>query len=712
MRSGRGTIRALGLGVSLAALLAIAAGHAETVVTQGLGGGPGLVDMPTGEANADGQVTVGFSAFGGISRTSLNFQIAPWVSGSFRYTGVRRWDDVVASDFPTYYDRSFDLRFHILKEGDWQPAVTVGLNDFIGTGLQSGEYVAATKTFRDGTVKVTAGLGWGRLGSYGAIAAPFGSDRDTSLSGDTGGNLSVGQWFRGDMAPFAGIEWQVNDRLGLKVEYSSDDYTREAQERQVFDRRSPLNFGVEYQATNQIRLGAYYLYGSELGLAAHIALNPYKRPTGGIIDNAPFPMEVRPARASDPDAWSPEWTDQPGVGDVLRKNLETRLEDDGIRVEAIGFTGNRAQLRVSSTRYDAEAQIIGRAARALTQVMPASVETFEIVPMVRGIPAAAVVVQRSDLERLEFSPDLAGGIAAAAVVTDAAPLPALVSVAEPLPRFRWSVTPYVRTSLFDPDQPFRGDLGLRGQASFDIAPNLVLSGSLTHKLVGNLDQSDRVSNSVLPRVRSDVQRYNQADGLLLEKLTLAWYTRPARNLYGRVTAGYLERMYGGVSGELLWKPPESRLALGVEVNYARQRDFDQQFGFRDYSIATGHVSAYYNFGDEYLAQVDVGRYLAGDVGATLTLTRQFANGWQVGAFATKTNVSAEDFGEGSFDKGIRVTIPLNWMTGLPSQTQVTSTIRPVTRDGGARLDVDGRLYETVRSYHDPSMDNQWGRFWR
>jgi hypothetical protein len=103
-------------------------------------------------------------------------------------------------------------------------------------------------------------------------------------------------------------------------------------------------------------------------------------------------------------------------------------------------------------------------------------------------------------------------------------------------------------------------------------------------------------------------------------------------------------MYAGASAELLWKPVDSRLALGVEVNYAQQRDFDQLFGLRDYNIVTGHVSAYYDFGKGYHGQLDVGRYLAGDVGATLSIDREFANGWRLGAFATLTDVTSEDFG--------------------------------------------------------------------
>ena len=168
---------------------------------------------------------------------------------------------------------------------------------------------------------------------------------------------------------------------------------------------------------------------------------------------------------------------------------------------------------------------------------------------------------------------------------------------------------------------------------------------------------------------------------------------------------------GRVSGELLWKPVNSRLALGIEANYALKRDYDQLLGFQGYRVATGHASAYYDFENGFLAQVDVGRYLAGDIGATFSIDRVFNNGWSVGGFFTRTNVSAAEFGEGSFDKGIRFTIPVTWFLGSPSQRSVGTTIRPIQRDGGARVHVPGRLYEQVRGAHRNVLSEQWPRFW-
>ena len=245
--------------------------------------------------------------------------------------------------------------------------------------------------------------------------------------------------------------------------------------------------------------------------------------------------------------------------------------------------------------------------------------------------------------------------------------------------------------------------------------NSVISGLLGEcglKAFGNRDKSTRPSDSILPHVRSDANIYDKQGASGLEYLTLEYFARPGRNLYSRVSVGYLEAMYGGASAELLWKPVDSRLALGTEINYARQRDFNKQFGFQKYGIVTGHASAYYEFSNGFAGTLDVGRYLAGDWGATLRLDRTFDNGWKLGAFATVTDVSPSDFGEGSFDKGIQLTVPISWFSGRPAQKRIEAVIRPVLRDGGAKLDVRNRLYGLVSDYHDPTLQDQWGRFWR
>ena len=216
---------------------------------------------------------------------------------------------------------------------------------------------------------------------------------------------------------------------------------------------------------------------------------------------------------------------------------------------------------------------------------------------------------------------------------------------------------------------------------------------------------------MLPRVRTDAVLYAQGGDTTMENLYIAKQWKPSKDTFARVTLGYFEQMYGGISTELLWKPSDSRLGLGVEANYVKKRDFDQRFGFQDYDVVTGHASAYYDIGRSYFAQVDAGRYLAGDYGATFSMMREFANGWRVGGFFTLTDVSSEDFGEGSFDKGITFSVPMSWFTGRPSKQSLGQTIRPIQRDGGARVYVPGRLYNQVNRGQQSDLVADWGRVW-
>src|SRR6476661_5445295 len=79
--------------------------------------------------------------------------------------------------------------------------------------------------------------------------------------------------------------------------------------------------------------------------------------------------------------------------------------------------------------------------------------------------------------------------------------------------------------------------------------------------------------------------------------------------------------------------------------WVAQRDFDSPFGFGyyDYNVVTGHATLYWNTGwNGFEAQFSAGRYLAGDWGGTVAVQRTFANGWSLGAYATKTDVTSDE----------------------------------------------------------------------
>ncbi|MCA1777524.1 MAG: YjbH domain-containing protein [Loktanella sp.] len=632
-------------------------------------GAPGLIDMPVATSPPDAELAFTTSSFAGQTRNTLTFQMTPRLSGSFRYSVLDDFLDAPGGS-DTLYDRSLSLHYRFMDEdvAGMRPAIAIGSGGFTNPLSVLGDRFERRP------------------------------DRDANL----GGEVEADQLFRGDAAFFGGMEWQVTDKLKLIAEYSSDDYQRES--RFAFDPESQLNFGATYTLRPGIDLSLRYLYGSEIGVQLSAALNPLNRPYKS--GRAPAPPPVMPQAS----AAALSWGDMLERQGSLRQQLSDALNQQGIRLH--GFELNQASIRVDieNKAYLQQAQAIGRTARVLSRRMPARIETFSIVSVASGMPVSEIRIRRSDMETLEHEVD--GSWQSFARAQIASPVRATQPVPERYPNFDWSLKPYLTPSLFDPDDPLRADVGAEISARYEPLRGLEFSGSIRKKVIGNLDEATRRSDSVLPRVRSDFSLYDKEGDPALTDLTAGYYFKPGKNLYGRATVGYLERMFGGVSTELLWKPNDSFFAIGIETSYVKQRDFDQGFGFQDYDVVTGHVSAYSELGNGFHAQVDAGRYLAGDWGATFSLDREFKNGWRVGAFATKTDVSSSDFGEGSFDKGIRITVPLSWLTGEPNRDGFSTTIRPVTRDGGARLDVDGRLYDRVRPLQKPALQDGWGRFWR
>jgi hypothetical protein len=151
--------------------------------------------------------------------------------------------------------------------------------------------------------------------------------------------------------------------------------------------------------------------------------------------------------------------------------------------------------------------------------------------------------------------------------------------------------------------------------------------------------------------------------------------------------------------------------LGADLYHVWQRNFDRLFGLQRYNVTTGHVTLYYASPFYNLDfQMRAGQYLAGDRGLTFQVTRRFSTGVEVGAFFTKTNISSARFGEGSFDKGIIIRIPLGWVAPINTQNVVALDLRPVQRDGGQALLGDATLFEETRRASESEFVRQGLRF--
>ena len=177
----------------------------------------------------------------------------------------------------------------------------------------------------------------------------------------------------------------------------------------------------------------------------------------------------------------------------------------------------------------------------------------------------------------------------------------------------------------------------------------------------------------------------------------------------RAHAGLLEPFFAGVGGEVLYKRAQSPLAIGLDIHNVIKRNFDMKFDLLDYTKTIGHLSFYYDAGEKFSVEVNAGRYLAGDWGVTTTVSRKFGSGWEVGGYATLTDVPFETFGEGSFDKAIYVSVPIDWIISSPNKTKRRLTLRPITRDGGAHLSGARALNKQIGNFNSASFKREFGR---
>jgi hypothetical protein len=394
------------------------------------------------------------------------------------------------------------------------------------------------------------------------------------------------------------------------------------------------------------------------------------------------------------------------------QRLSEALTAAGFQVEAVTLEPREVAVYVSQDTYRHPPRAVGRVARIVANRVPASVERITVVNLESGLETGRTRVWRHDLENADQYQGSAEEVWSNAELGrgDGRPEPGSYLSPQRYPSFDWSISPQLRQHVGGPDNFYFWQIWARLLGQVDLTRNLSVTGALGLDIANNLEGLELESNSQLPHVRSDIARYLKEGKNGIPRLEVDYLWQPAPEWYARASLGLLEEMYGGASGEVLYRPYNRRWALGADLNWVRQRDYDMLFDFLDYDVVTGHGTLYYDLPYfDLTAKVMAGRYLAGDVGVTLDMSRRFGNGITMGAFATFTDVSAEEFGEGSFDKGLYISIPLDLFFVRSRRGSAGFLWRPLTRDGGQTVAVGKRLYPLTADGTLGAMGRDWNR---
>ena len=638
-------------------------------------GTTGLFDIPTARMAADGTFTTTAAISSRTNSYAITYQATPWLEATFRYTGF---------DNDLRWDRNYEAKVRLWEERGYLPQVAVGIRDIVGTGVAGTEYLVASKSFDN--FDLTLGVGWGRLAGKGVISNPLkviSSDfASRKFDHGKGGEVSYQQFFSGEeIGFFGGLSYQF-ESLPVKamVEYNPDQYAFEVS-RGGKGRASPWTVGAAWQASPGVTLALSRQHNDEWAIEVSAALNSKILPPKRKPEYFKSSLEMRQDEMPT-GMYLDRWYDR----------LLFDMEQAGLLlIEAkIDAETETANLVIGNQSFSVWADAIARATALAELHLPVNVRSINLVIDDQGHrvhtihiarvvrPGIAVVRSAQDRRSLARQLDVLPGRHLAPPKYETEFVTGKVS---------FDISVANRLQLFDPDDPARYQVYLKLGAAFRLPAAWVLYGTYAVDVVNNFDEINRGSNSVLPHVRTDVAEYLKQGATGLDALYLENRGTWRRGVHYRVFGGVLEEMYSGVGGEVLVQPHGSRLALGVSANWAKKRDFDRSFSHLDYQTTTAFVSAYwatpfYN----YDVAVHMGRYLAKDVGATLEVRRTFDNGWMIGLWATLTDVPFDDFGEGSFDKGMFFTIPLDGMLGRNTRSAYSTRIRPIQRDGGQRLE--------------------------
>ena len=600
----------------------------------------GLINTPTARSYDEG--VHGVTIYGSDIDQKITITSNPyeWFEASVFYMNTeleptcRGYGDEVFCQ--GYKDKGFNVKFRLKEEGVL-PAIAIGLMDFAGTGIYSSEYIVSS--YGIGNLDMHLGLGWGQLGGTNkTISNPLGSikesfyDRQGGYSGE-GGQLNFGKYFSGEeAAPFYGVSYKYGDKLLFQFE---KDTTKMFDASLLYpERESDYTFGLKYSITDNFTIGLSHERGS--------------------YSSFTFTYKNSPARSFKKYEYKQA---EVAPDDNKYEQLINNLQNNDIGVRKVTETSRSIGLD-------------------LTQFIHSDIRLIEDIVSKAARDAGITKEIKTDL-------NVAGLKAVTEIDEDFQKDAKIIYERDLEKRFFNSSHIVLRPFLASREEFFKGAILVENNSEFIIKENFFFAVNLKYSLANNFEDLTFPPVDTFPaQVRSDVKQYlkNMNDGVLIGRMQFDYHITPKPNHHLMFTAGILEDFFQGAGAEYLYFVPNKNYAFGAEVFKVKKRDYDWWFGTLDYENITATANFYYrNYGLlPFDLKLSAGEYLAGDVGTTFEISRTFDTGVRFGAFATFTDVSTEDFGEGSFDKGIFFTIPIYG-------NLINYTWRPLTKDPGAKL---------------------------
>ena len=616
----------------------------------------GLINMPS--ARFYDEASHGITIYDGTPDQKITMTSFPydWMEASFFYTNIQgkpycgqSFDSVCQQD---YKDKGFNLKFRLKEEGLW-PAIAIGINDIAGTGFYSSEYIVGS--YGINRTDFHFGVGWGTLnGSNDSFKNPLGYIYDgfnqrPSGYKDKGGQFQPSRYFSGKTAsPFFGLSQALNKKLLFKIEYDST-LTPGKVGYQVPE--EDFSFGLEYKINNNFTIGLSNERGNFTSLKFVYKNNP--------LASA---KKYKPKKASI------------SKGDNKYTKLIKNLNTNSIGVDSIIETSDFIGLE-------------------LTQFAHSDIDTIE---QIIDFSAKDAGIDKEIKKELKVA-SLKG---VSEFDEESHKNAELIYKRDTSQSFNTNTSFKIRPFFASRERFFRWSLLLENDSEYLIRDNLFFTSNLKFSVYDNFDELTIPPVNTYPaQVRSDVKDYlrNIDEGIIIGRAQFDYHLTPKKDHHIMITAGILEDMFMGYGFEYLYLKEDANYGIGFEVFEVQKRDYMMKFGTLDYTNTVSSINYYYRNTNiiPFDVKISTGEYLAGDKGTTFEISRKYSNGMEFGVFASFTDVTTEQFGEGTFDKGIFFNIPIYG-------SLINYTWKPLTKDPGARLNRKHSLHNLLikfKPYH-------------
>ena len=553
-------------------------------------------------------------------------------------------------------DKYIGLKYQFLREGKYWPAMALGIMDPQGTRIYGGQYLVMSKQVFP--FDFTIGLGNGRFGKQ-----PLPSSNETikvELFQDPR------QWWS-DAQFFGGVEFHPTSKLSFMVEYNPikyDKQTHDPVQAKYFKDPVPskINVGMRYKPFDWAQFDLSYQRGNQFGANLALSFN---------LDNQFIPIFDMPYKEQDQYRTNP-----------LAERISRGLYLSGFRDIGVKISGPEIWVQAANVRYFYNMKAMGVLMKVLDQLLPPDIRQIHIVLTERGIPMIGFSTLRDDLHAFETEvfkvPDL---LSLSQLQTDVYSTPDTKILHRRY--FDYGIKPEFQTFLNDPSGFFKGKAGAAAWVSLE--PWKGANFSVGAEAYAWND----ISSSVPPlpnAVRSDIVSYLKKDAAL-SNLMFEQILKTKYEIYGKIAAGLLEIEYAGLDAEMATTLLGGRILAGVGGSLVKKRDPNNPLKLINDDVNDYYKTAFFNTRLNFQAlemyvDVKAGRFLAGDKGARVTVTKSFLNGVQLAAWYsfTDTSVFTDPYNNGYHDKGISLSIPLRLFLGRDSRTLYTYSISPWTRD--------------------------------